>query len=210
MDQLLSGLGNRVFLMNNVHEDQPMVFQTRWALSYLRGPLTREQIQTLMAPRKRRPRRDELQRKAGTHGRGRLCRCSTAEASRHGSGSIQFALGTTDRRREAGPLCRRTCPSFSPRRGPLAAGRTLLYRPPLLGVARLHYADKKAGVDHWETLGLLRPIGEEMPADIWKERRCTPTAFPSSTRSPETGRDASRRCLAACPVPSAMPSGPKT
>jgi hypothetical protein len=33
-----------VFLMNNVHDDQPVVFQTRWAMSYLRGPLTREQI----------------------------------------------------------------------------------------------------------------------------------------------------------------------
>ena len=49
MDEILSGLGNRVFVMNNVHDDQPVVFQTRWALSYLRGPLTREQIQTLMA-----------------------------------------------------------------------------------------------------------------------------------------------------------------
>ena len=38
--------------MNNVHEDQPVVFQTRWALSYLRGPLTREQISRLMADRK--------------------------------------------------------------------------------------------------------------------------------------------------------------
>ena len=37
----LAGLGNRVFLMNNVHEDDPVVFETRWALSYLRGPLTR-------------------------------------------------------------------------------------------------------------------------------------------------------------------------
>ena len=52
MDEILSGLGNRVFVMNNVHEDQPAVFQTRWTLSYLRGPLTREQIQTVMAPRK--------------------------------------------------------------------------------------------------------------------------------------------------------------
>ena len=52
MDEILSGLGNRVFVMNNVHDDQPVVFQTRWALSYLRGPLTREQIQALMAPRK--------------------------------------------------------------------------------------------------------------------------------------------------------------
>jgi len=29
MDQILSSLGNRVFLMNNVHEDEPVVFQTR-------------------------------------------------------------------------------------------------------------------------------------------------------------------------------------
>src|SRR4029077_20471379 len=52
MDTLISGLGKRVFLLNNVHEDGPIVFQTRWALSYLRGPLTREQIQVLMAGRK--------------------------------------------------------------------------------------------------------------------------------------------------------------
>src|SRR5258708_19231564 len=51
MDQVLSGLGRRVFLMNNVHEDQPVVFQSRWALSYLPGPLSREQLQTLMAGR---------------------------------------------------------------------------------------------------------------------------------------------------------------
>ena len=36
--------------MNNVHDDEPVVFQTRWAMSYLRGPLTRDQIKTLMDP----------------------------------------------------------------------------------------------------------------------------------------------------------------
>ena len=41
MEEILAGLGNRVFLMNNVHEDGPVVFETRWAMSYLRGPLTR-------------------------------------------------------------------------------------------------------------------------------------------------------------------------
>ena len=50
MEATLAALGNRVFLMNNVHDDEPVVFQTRWALSYLRGPLTRDQIQTLMRP----------------------------------------------------------------------------------------------------------------------------------------------------------------
>ena len=48
--RLLAGLGSRVFLLNNVHEDAPVVFETRWAMSYLRGPLTRAQIKTLMDP----------------------------------------------------------------------------------------------------------------------------------------------------------------
>jgi hypothetical protein len=52
LDKLLSGLSSRVFLMRNVHEDAPVVMQSRWALSYLRGPLTLPEIQTLMAPRK--------------------------------------------------------------------------------------------------------------------------------------------------------------
>jgi hypothetical protein len=52
MEQILAGLGNRIFLMNNVHEDAPEVFEVRWALSYLRGPLTRPQIQRLMSGRR--------------------------------------------------------------------------------------------------------------------------------------------------------------
>ena len=47
MDRLLSGLDSRVFLLNNVHEDRPVLFHTRWAMSYLRGPLTRAQIRLL-------------------------------------------------------------------------------------------------------------------------------------------------------------------
>jgi len=52
MEQLLAGLGSRVFLMNNVHEDAPVVFHVRWVMSYLRGPLTRRQIKTLMDPKR--------------------------------------------------------------------------------------------------------------------------------------------------------------
>jgi hypothetical protein len=49
-DAILSGLPKRVFLMHDVHEDRPVVFQTRWTLSYLRGPLTREQVKRLNPP----------------------------------------------------------------------------------------------------------------------------------------------------------------
>ncbi|MBN1220681.1 MAG: hypothetical protein JXM69_17300 [Anaerolineae bacterium] len=51
-DTLLSKLSSRVFLLHNVHSNQPIVFQTRWAMSYLRGPLTKTQVSTLMKSRK--------------------------------------------------------------------------------------------------------------------------------------------------------------
>ncbi len=50
MERTLAGLGARVFLMNNVHEDAPVVFHVRWILSYLSGPLSRPQIKALMDP----------------------------------------------------------------------------------------------------------------------------------------------------------------
>lgn len=56
MDTLLSGLGKRVFLMNNVHDQEPTLFETRWAMSYLAGPLMRNQIRDLsLAGRKELP-----------------------------------------------------------------------------------------------------------------------------------------------------------
>ena len=49
MERTLAGLGKRRFLLHNVHEDSAVVFATRWVMSYLAGPLTRNHIKTLMA-----------------------------------------------------------------------------------------------------------------------------------------------------------------
>ncbi|MBU6450651.1 MAG: ATP-binding protein [Cyanobacteria bacterium REEB67] len=54
MSEILSSLDQRVFLMNNVHEDKPVLFETRWTLSYLRGPLARQEIKRLMEPAKKK------------------------------------------------------------------------------------------------------------------------------------------------------------
>jgi hypothetical protein len=52
MEQTLAGLGKRQFLLHNVHEDEPVVFNTRWVMSYLAGPMTRDQIKALAADSK--------------------------------------------------------------------------------------------------------------------------------------------------------------
>mgnify|MGYP001065627490 FL=1 len=56
IDRLLSSIDPRVFIMHNVHDSVGAIpIHTRWAMSYLRGPLTRQQIKTLMADQRQRP-----------------------------------------------------------------------------------------------------------------------------------------------------------
>jgi hypothetical protein len=43
----ISGLGKREFMLRRAGKDTPEVFTTRWAMSYLRGPMTRDQIQQI-------------------------------------------------------------------------------------------------------------------------------------------------------------------
>ena len=52
MERTLAGLSRRIFLVNNVHSDKHEVIETRWTLSYLRGPLTKSQIKKMMTGRK--------------------------------------------------------------------------------------------------------------------------------------------------------------
>lgn len=47
LDKTISSLGKRVFMLQNVNEKQPVIFQTRWAMDYLTGPLTIQQIPAL-------------------------------------------------------------------------------------------------------------------------------------------------------------------
>lgn len=50
MEAVLAGLGKRRFLLHNVHDDEAVVFNTRWVMSYLAGPLTRDQLKRLAGP----------------------------------------------------------------------------------------------------------------------------------------------------------------
>ncbi|MBA3346993.1 MAG: ATP-binding protein, partial [Actinobacteria bacterium] len=51
LDKTVGALEKRQFLVVSAHEPEPVVFGTRWAMSYLRGPLTKDQVATLMSGR---------------------------------------------------------------------------------------------------------------------------------------------------------------
>lgn len=51
LDESISGLKKRVFLLHNTREDAPEMFTTRWAMSYLRGPMTREEVTRISPPK---------------------------------------------------------------------------------------------------------------------------------------------------------------
>jgi hypothetical protein len=113
IDLILSGLGKRVFLMNDVHRGEPIVFETRFALSYLRGPLTRAQIKTLMDPRRTSASQTDAgttstsTTSAGTQSVGATTTASTPAASstsatRSGLSTVRPATpGSTDADRAA-------------------------------------------------------------------------------------------------------------
>ncbi len=47
LDKMIAMTGNRTFIMRSIYEKDPVLFQTRWTLSFLRGPLTLTQISQL-------------------------------------------------------------------------------------------------------------------------------------------------------------------
>jgi hypothetical protein len=59
LEKKIASLGNRLFLLHDIHRGEDVVFQSRWALSFLRGPMTREQVGRLMKPVKEQAERAE-------------------------------------------------------------------------------------------------------------------------------------------------------
>ena len=147
MANALSAPRESVFLMNNVHDDHPVVFQVRWTLSYLRAD-RREQIQTLMAPLKK------LAAPPTTSGVAATTRPKEAETASGPRpllppGIAEFFLAS------------RQSPS---------AGK-LVYRPALVGRAKVHFVDAKTGTDVWQKVTLLAPAVDQAADSVWEQAK---------------------------------------
>lgn len=157
VEKILSSLGKRVFLMSNAHEDAPVVFQTRWAMSYLRGPLARGQIRTLMAGRKAEQPVTPVPGPPAAAAFSAAASLPAAGSSAAAEPAGPPRLPASIRQRFALPL----------RRTP--TGGRLVYRPALLGECRLHFVRASYKVDLWRDVSLLTPIRDDALARFWEE-----------------------------------------
>ena len=114
IEELVSKLDKRVFLLHNVHERAPVVFHTRWAMSYLRGPLTRKQIKQLV--KKETP--NVLQ-------------------------PIQSAQVGTKKKITKPLISKEIKQLFIPYRGIPSETERLMYKPYLLGLANVRFANSR-------------------------------------------------------------------
>lgn len=156
MEAMLAALGNRVFLMNNVHDDAPVVFQTRWAMSYLCGPLTRGQIKTLMDPVRANYASAAGTTKITESADGKTSATTTSGATR-GAGSHRPVL-PAGIHEEFAAISERVPDGFR-----------LEYRPALVGHGKVHFVQKRENIDVWRECYLLQTNQAAPAEDVWKD-----------------------------------------
>lgn len=145
MESLIAGLDSRVFLMNNVHEDGPTVFHVRWVMSYLRGPLTRMQIKTLMDPK-----RDQF---------------LPAPKMTSPANPMGMSMSAPEAPKGERPVVGQgVMEYFVPFAG---ESDDVTYRPGLLREAHVHFSSSKAGLDGSRLVRFVNPI--EADAINWED-----------------------------------------
>lgn len=130
MEHWISGLDKRVFLLYNVHDDAPTAFQTRWALSYLAGPMTRNQIKVLMADRK----------------------SAVAATAPLKQKAVVSAAATRPQLPPEIPQYFAPVATLGP------SNARLIYEPALFGAVRVPYSDSRRKIDFAEDAAFATPL----------------------------------------------------
>lgn len=148
MEQTIAGLGKRVFLLHSVHEPAPITFETRWTMSYLAGPMTREQIKsvTALAP--------APAASLGTTG-------ASPALSPNATGG---GLASLDAKAASAPVLPPDVPQFYL---PSDSDGTLVYNPVVLGLADVSFTNAKLGVAETRRVTLAASIDDGPIALDW-------------------------------------------
>ncbi len=154
LDKMIALTGNRTFIMRSIYEKDPVLFQTRWTLSFLRGPLTLTQISTLT---------DKSSRSAYEESKSVIeeeeSMLSSSEPAVPPGINVFFA---------------RLSQTKSP----------VTYEPRLAAIAKLHFVDSKNKIDLWENVCYALPTSDDGKNLLWDEGASMPDLKEYLEKSP--------------------------
>jgi hypothetical protein len=191
LDKIISGLGSRVFLMHNVHEDQPVIFYTRWAMSYLRGPLTRPQVRELMSEAKSEagPARAEQPDTTVPAQAATPAKVATAPSAPEGYSSTPPALSPNvpqvwlPARLSASAAVSELEKQLGSRVE--ATESTLVYEPRLLASGEVQFVDRTRKVNEGRQVSLLMEPREVSAIVRWQDAHPTSVGIEGVEQQPE-------------------------
>lgn len=184
----IARLPKRTFVLHNVHDARPVTFQTRWVMSYLAGPLSRDQLR-------------RLSRSGGPHDAPQDDRAATGATSTGASHTLtpQHAGTTTVSRDTAAPTVttpgglvgpdRPIVPPHVPQlyAAPASGVADTRYFPAVLGVADVHYSSKTHNVEHGaRVVRLVEPVEGPVPV-AWAEGETSDLDLDDLTRDATAG-----------------------
>ncbi len=158
-EEILAGIGQRVFYLHSVHEDEPVIFNTRWVMSYLAGPLTKDQIRAL--PTNKRPEAQPVQQ---------------AQLDPQLQSQTQSQVASQTKPQTQTPIAmNKTAPVLAPLIKqvylPVTNGvaTNIVYKPSVIGIADVLYNNTKHGVTVSQSYTFLSPIHDGPVAVDWSE-----------------------------------------
>lgn len=171
MEKMISGLRSRVFLLNNVHEDAPQLFETRWTLSYLRGPITREQIRILMQTEKKQEE-------------AVLAASAASSVPGEPSPALVASKVASSSSTSMAPVLPPDVPCYF---FPVQAAGEVVYTPELIGAAKLHYLDTKQNIDEARDAVFFTPFQTGATIIDWNQAQLAEISVDELEKESEAG-----------------------
>jgi len=168
VSDVLSRLKSRVFLLHNVHEDKPVLMTTRWTLSYLRGPLTRQQIMEVMKDKK--------------------TQATASEALAAKEIAKKTVSSTAARLNQLKPSLPPDVPElYLPVRRRISSPADLTYHPALAAFGQVAFFDNRLGISQVSEVAHYVELTDEVMGLLWDKSLPLPYRFEALDREPAAG-----------------------
>ena len=172
LDKTISRLGKRIFLLHNTHAKGPVIFQTRWTMNYLAGPLTRAQIPAL-----NKLVGASARQSTATSAAVAAPQPAGAPRSVAPAGIAEYFLPQNLSLQQAAQSAGRAAPSDA----------ACVYRPALLAQAKVRFLERKYGIDRIEARTALVLQPDRRGVIRWQDYPSGMVEEASLPKAPATG-----------------------